>query len=209
MKRLIALLFLLVSSTAHATTYTSEYPPAYNSTYVKDTSNSGASEYAAHFAANPANALTGSWSTRAWISANPGTTNQRWHIDLGSAKIIRRIYYENVHNSGGNTTNGVKNFTFWGSNDSSAFSTLTYGTDTNWTQLTTSQSTLDEHSASNAADPKYITITNSTAYQYYAVKCADNWGGSFYMGIRRMVMQTEDGYTGEPAATTVQRGYII
>ncbi|MBE3116488.1 hypothetical protein IMZ68_04720, partial [Candidatus Bathyarchaeota archaeon] len=67
---------------------------------------------------------------------------------------------------------------------------LTYATDTNWTQLTTSQSYFDEHIAVDQADPKYITVTNTTSYRYYAFKFADNWADyAYYMAVRRIELQ--------------------
>ena len=109
--------------------------------------------------------------------------------------MISRIYYENAHISGAYTDRGFRNFTFWGSNTSTAFDDTTYATDTNWTQLTISQSFLDQHTASNIADPKYITLTeNTTSYRYYALKMSSDWGTSFnnYYGIRRVELQTAD-----------------
>lgn len=173
------------------TTYTSNYPPAQNETYVKATT-IYSTFYFPYFATDPSKSLTGLWDSNSWLSQYEDT-NQRFHIDLGSAKIIRRIYYENAHISGNRTDVGVKNFTFWGSNEATAFAQLTYATDTDWTQLTTSQSTLDQHVEADQTDPKYITVTNSTAYRYYAFKFANHYGDSSYMGVRRIELQTEDG----------------
>lgn len=177
--------------------YTTRYPPAHNDTYVKATSrwtdDEGVGEYYYPWqATNPALSLIGIYPNKSWISANGQTTNQRFHIDLGSAEIVRRIYYENSHYAGGNGR-GVKDFTFWGSNNAAAFAELIYGTDTNWTQLTTSQSTFDQHVAADQADPKYITVTNTTAYRYYAFKFANNWPDYlYYMAVRHIALQTED-----------------
>lgn len=173
------------------TNYTSQYPPAQNETYVKATTYYSTVFYP-HYTTDPSRSLTGTWNYNSWVSQDGVRTNQRFHIDLGSGKIIRRIYYENAHLSGGRTTAGAKNFTFWGSNEADAFSTLTYATDTDWTQLTTSQSTLDQHVEADQADHKYITVTNTTAYRYYAFKFADNYGYT-YMSVRRIELQTEDG----------------
>ena len=140
-------------------------------------------------ATDPALTLTGDWINNVWVSANASNTNQRFHIDLGSGKIIKRIYYENGHTLGGQTNAGAKNFTFWGSNTASAFSTLTYGTDTNWTQLTTASSQFEQHVAADTTDPKYIAVTNTTPYRYYAFKFADAWGGN-YIATRRLTLQT-------------------
>lgn len=173
------------------TTYTLVYPPAHSDTYVKASSKYNTS-YWQYFATDPAISLTGSWANAAWVSST--LTGQRFHIDLGEAKIVRRIYYENVHHLGGFTTAGAKNFTFWGSNNAAAFAELTYGTDTNWTQLTTGASLFDQHVALDQADPKYILVTNTVAYRYYAFKFADNYGDTNYMGLKRVSLMTEDGY---------------
>jgi len=169
--------------------YTSQYPPAYNDTYVKVTSDIAG--YEGYQATDPENLLTGSSLYNVW-STNT-STNQRFHIDLGSAKVITKIYYENLHNSGSDTNQGVQSFTFWGSNTGAgSFDDLVYANDEGWTQLTTSQTTFDQHVALDQADPKYITVTNSTAYRYYAFKFADNYGNASYMGVRRIELQTQE-----------------
>jgi hypothetical protein len=166
----------------------SQYPPAQNGTYVKSTTYYDSDSYP-YFATDPAKSLVGGAAGNNFLTN--GYANNRVHIDLGSAIIIVKIYYENGHSSGYYTVNGAKNLTFWGTNNAAAFAELTYGTDTNWTQLTISQSTFDQHVAANQADPKYITVTNSTAYRYYAFKFADNWQGSgAYTSIRRIELQS-------------------
>ena len=176
-------------------TYTSQYPPAQNGTYVKATSvyENNYTYFAPYFATDPSKSLVGDQHVGVmWASGEYQITNQRFHIDLGSAKIIKRIYYENAHHYGTYLDSGVKTFTVWGSNNATAFATLTYATDTNWTEITPSQATFDKHIAANQGDAKYITLTNTTAYRYYAVKIADNWGGAYYVSLRRIVLQTED-----------------
>ncbi len=168
-----------------ATGSVSTYPPAQNDTYVKATTKFS-TDYWPYYATDPSKSLTGAHAGNSWIAENGVATNQRFHIDLGTATIVNKIYYENDHNSGTDTDRGAKNITFWGSNTGASFAERTYGTDTGWTQLTTSQSTFDEHSAADAADPKYITVTNTTAYRYYAFKFADNWGSATLMGVRRI-----------------------
>ncbi len=173
--------------------YTSQYPVAQSDTYVKATTiYSG--NHVADNATDPALPLTGSGSTNSWMAT--ASTNQRFHIDLGSAKVIRRIYYENFHATGTGTSTGVKNFTFWGSNTGAGtFDDLVYGNDEGWTALTElSQNTFDIHVSADQADPKYIVVTNSTAYRYYAFKFADDYGDANKMGLRHLVLQTEDGY---------------
>ena len=173
------------------TTYTSVYPPAHTDTYVKATSKAS-TNYWPYYATDPTKSLTGASSMNAWASAN-GTVQNRFHIDLGSAKIIRRVYYENYHNSGIEYDRAAKAFTLMGSNDSSAFSTLTYGTDTGWTALTTAVSQFDQHAASDAADPKYFLVTNMIGYRYYAFKISTCWSNT-YTCLRRVELQTEDGF---------------
>jgi len=176
-------------------TYTSQYPTQ-DVDHVKATTKYDPLEdyFWPHYTTDPAKSLTGTALPNQWVALALTNTNQRFHIDLGSAKIIRRIYYENNHDEGLVTNRGVNNFTFWGSNTEASFLELTYGTDTGWTELTVAQNTFDEHVGLDQADPKYIVVTNSTAYQYYAFKFADVHGGS-YMGVRRIELQTEDGWT--------------
>ncbi|GAG67627.1 unnamed protein product, partial [marine sediment metagenome] len=106
--------------------HTSQYPPAQSDTYVKATTRYDDIYYWAYFATDPTKSLTGTMQGNSWLSAWGVITNQRFHIDLGSAKIIKRIYYENEHHNGGGTNVGVENFTFWGSNTEASFLELTY-----------------------------------------------------------------------------------
>ena len=170
------------------TKYVSVYPTAQTADYVKATTEYSA-EFHPYYATDPTKNLTGAWDGHIWYAANGNAVNQRFHIDLGSAKVATRIYYENNHESGLHTKYGVKTFTIWGSNTAGAFADLTYATDTNWTQITAAQTTFDRHSDVDAVDPKYIEITNTIAYRYYAFKFADGWGGAT-IGVRRLVLQT-------------------
>ena len=170
--------------------YTSQYPTQ-DADHVKATTTQvGTSSYP-YYATDPTKTLTGNGAGNQWQSADFVITNQRFHIDLGSAVVIKRIYYENYHTFGLVPERGINNFTFWGSNTAGSFAELTYTTDTGWTQLTTSQSTFDIHVALDQADPKYITVTNTTAYRYYAFKIADNYGGADSVSVRRIELQIE------------------
>jgi hypothetical protein len=195
-KRFDRLWFIIVPQGTASGAYESEYPPAQSATYVKATNESAG--YAAYQATDPTTSLIGATGVApvAWMTDFGTVTNQRFHIDIGSEKIIKKIYYENFHTLGGSTDRGVQNFTLWGSNEASAFADTTYATDTNWTQLTPSQEYFDQHSALDAADPKYITVLNNAAYRYYAFKFADNWGSSGvfgHIGVRRIELQTQSG----------------
>jgi hypothetical protein len=176
----------LTALTANVTGYVSAYPYDYVVAYVKATSYDGM-HYLPPMGANPNLSLTGITSDRCWRTTT--TTNQRFHIDLSEEKVITRVYYENYHNEGGFTTIGVQNFTLWGSNSPTAFAELTYGTDTGWTQITTTTSAFDKHASVNTADPKYIAITATKPYRYYAFKFADNYGSGEYLGVRRIELQ--------------------
>ena len=166
----------------------SEYPPEQSDTYVKATS-TYASNYCPYFATDPIKFVTDSYVNNGWMATTGSITNQRFHIDLGSAKIIEEVYYENNHYFGTVTDRGVKNFTLWGSNSATDFADLTYANDGTWVQLTTDILQFEQHVESNIPNPKYIVITNSTAYRYYAFKFINNWGNSYYMGIRRIELR--------------------
>lgn len=167
----------------------SQYPPVQNDTYVKATSNYGAGS-AAYYATDPTKDLTGIWTNKSWFTPNGTITNQRFHIDLGSSKIINKVYYHNFHSVGGSTTIGVKNFTMYGSNSASDFADLTYINDGTWTLLTTSISQFVQHTASDVSDPKDFNVTNNVSYRYYAFKFVDNWGDANNLGVRRIELQT-------------------
>lgn len=184
-------------------TYTSQYPTQ-DANHVKATSEHSSNQFHPYYATNPALTLTGASNNNSWICELNTLTNQRFHIDLGSAMVIRRIYYENWHDTGSVPNRGVNNFTFWGSNiGAGSFDDLVWGNDGGWTELTVDNNNeFDIHVALDQADPKYIIVTNSTAYRYFACKFADNHGGTSYMGVRRIELQTEDGY-GEVADNAI------
>lgn len=168
--------------------YASQYPVEQNGTYVKSTTNNGG-DALPYFTTDPSKPLLDLSTNNQWYSANGSYANQRFHIDLGSSKIITRIYFENSHSSGGSTNRGVNNFTIQGTDNAAAFAELTYATNTNWTDITASISHLEQHVAANTADPQYCTLTNTTAYRYYAIKCADCYGSGDVMGLRRVELQ--------------------
>jgi hypothetical protein len=161
------------------------YPTGQTGTYVKATSRFD-DNYFPYFATDPAKTLTGVGSGNSWISVNGSVTDQRFNIDLGTATVVTRIYYENYHTGGTGTGVGVKTFNFFGSNSAADFADITYTGGTDWIALTGSSTGFEKHSALNAVDPKYITVTNDSAFQYYSFKFADNWGDAVVMGVRRL-----------------------
>ena len=174
-------------------TYTSRYPPQQNGDYVK--AYYYASDSYPWYATDPNKSLIYGAGYNSWKD-NAQNSNQRFHIDLGQPFIIRRIYYENFHDSGNSTERGAKNFTLWGSNSADAFNNLDYNDDTGWTQIFTEETYFQKHIAANQEDPHYILVNNATPYRYYAIKIADNYGDTAYIGLRRIELQTEDGYSG-------------
>jgi len=158
--------------------------PTYDDTTCRYVSTEGAGFHA--FNCFGAYADTGSWTGNSWLSGFGSPTGQRLHIDLGSAKIVDKFLLDNGHNSGASTDVGAKAFTFWGSNDATAFTTLVYATDTNWTQLTTNISVLYAHDSGDWASHNYVGVRNTTAYRYYAWKFGSNYGNGSYTGVRRI-----------------------
>jgi hypothetical protein len=171
-------------------TMASIYPLAQSDTYVKATSKVSTS-YWPYFATDPAKSLTGEPNGVSWLSALYTITNQRIHFDLGVQKLINQIRYENFHNTGLMTNSDIKDFTFWGSNSGTAFADLVYSHDTNWTQIGTSQSSFDRHADSDTSDPKLIQLNSAEIFRYYAVKIANNYGNTNYMGVRRLELQSD------------------
>lgn len=174
-------------------TFTSIYPPAHNSTYVKA---NNTTTYYAYNATDPSKLLTGPMLNNSWGYA---TYPVRFHIDLGSATTINRIYYENLYDSVTTNfiNNGVRQFTFWGSNSTASFNDLTYANDSGWTQihvytLYNEATSLVTHINSNISDPHYLYVRGTpTTYRYYALKCANTYDVTIrdWVGLRRIELQ--------------------
>lgn len=186
----------LTALTASVTGYESDYPPAQSGTYVKSTTKRN-TNYWPYYVTDPAKGLTGSANKESWLAEAYVVTNQRFHIDLGEDKLINRIYYENWKDNELNRQTGVRHFTFWGSNSPTAFEDLVYSHDTDWTEITLAANEFDIHSPADLPDPKYILVTATNKYRYYAFKFADNWGATESMGIRRIELQEAE-YENDP-----------
>jgi len=168
--------------------FTSQYPTL-DTDHVKATSYYS-SDYYPHYACDNSKSVTGQCWRQGWMVN--ATTNQRFHIDLGTSKVIKRIYYENEHETGTLTSRGVKNFTLWGSNNADDFNDLTYANNGTWTSIPLSWYYFDRHIDSNQSDPKYFVVYSySVAYRYYALKFADTYGGDV-MAVRRIELQEEN-----------------
>jgi hypothetical protein len=181
--------YALKAVAAAVDTFSSQYPTQ-DTDHVKATIEWSTTSGSAWYATDSAKPLTGPWDTGGWFIT--GIENQRFHIDLGSAKIINSIYYENYHDAGTQTDRGTKNFTLWGSNTADSFAELTYGIDTGWNQIGGALQ-MDIHITADSIDPKYIRFNNSVAYRYYALKIVDNWGNGTYLGLRRIELQIGTG----------------
>ena len=174
--------------------YTNLYPPAHTGTYVKATEQYYTDTGQAYFATDPAKSLIGPAANNSWWTGGTTINITRFHIDAGAQVVVNRVYYENYHSIGSSSTYGAKDFTMWGSNDPTAFATLTANVDTGWTQISgVSQTMFDIHSAADEADPKYIDVANTTSYRYYAFKITSNHAGipltELGVGLRRIVLQ--------------------
>lgn len=165
---------------------TAVYPPAYNDTYIKTTTKT--LDMDGFKSLDPSQPLTGDAYPYCWMSNNGQASNQRLHVDLGTSLIIHKIDYVNYHNAGYNTNRGGQGFSVQGSNSATSFAELTYSTDTGWTTISKSPTSLVRHTeGSNTAIWNSITLTNETAYRYWAIKLASNYGDASYMGLRRLL----------------------
>ncbi|MBU2118760.1 MAG: hypothetical protein KJ954_14325 [Alphaproteobacteria bacterium] len=167
---------------------TASYPPAHDDTYVKATSKFNTNTWP-YYATDPTKSLIDAYSTNSWLSGTSVFTN-RFHIDLGSAKKLGLILYHPYHSNGTDATVGFKDFTVWGSNAAADFADLTYANDGTWVQLTTESTQAQKHITENVSNPHYIYVQNDTAYRYYCLKIANNWGEPFNVGIRRITCMT-------------------
>lgn len=164
------------------------WPPGYSDTYIKSTTEFGAS-YKPWFAADPTLARDGTYTDVQWISADGNPSQQRWNIDLGSSKIITQIMLENSHLEGGQGTDGIKNFILQGSNNALSLAQTDYASDEYWTTIQAGLQAA-QHIAQDFCDPQIFDITNTTAYRYLSLKIADNWGTAGYMAIRHVQFHT-------------------
>lgn len=68
-----------------------------------------------------------------------------------------------------------------------------YSTSTGFDVATGSAFQMIQHVALDQVDPQYLYLMNTTAYRYYALKIATNYGATYNLGLRRIVLQTSDG----------------
>lgn len=160
------------------------YPPTYDTDSVKATSRV-TSDYEPWFAVDPSLSLTGTPSGTQWQSGSSQVTNQKFNVAFSTPFVLTSLTIENSHSTGGSTNVGVDNVLVYGTNSSTAFENTTHATTTDLTLIDTIE--VAEHTASDTSDPETFTITgNTTAYQYYVFRIADNHGNASYMGLREV-----------------------
>jgi hypothetical protein len=166
--------------------YVSVYPKIINTTTVIATSYHD-SNYLPWFAVDPTITVLGNHANATWASGNGQITNQKFNIDLGESKIIKRFYIENGHSSGGVTNMGAKNFSIYGSNSSAAFSNTTYSNIDDLTLLGTF--TARDHVAIDRIDKQFFYLDNNQSFRYYIFRVADNIsGGGTNILIRKICL---------------------
>lgn len=155
----------------------------------------------AYNAMNPTNSLVGGWAGNSWTTIDFVTTNQRFIVDLGDNKVVRKVVYNNWHSLGGSTERGAYESRIYGSSVNDSHTTTTYGNTTGLTLLSPSGSnatgwfTFDRHVNSDVADTKNFTVNNENAYRYYIFDIANSRDPVNNIGFRHLQLQTEDGFT--------------
>jgi len=177
--------------------YTSQYPTQ-DTDHVKATVTNNEYDWQPYYATNPLKSVTASWiSSNCWeINSDRGQNLPiRFSIDLGASFIIRQMKYVNGHAGDASywaINSGLNAVVIQGSNSADAFADLDPTHDTDWTQIWSGN--LVKH-AEEEPDYKYLDLTSNTvSYQYFSLKVASNFGSSVQTCIRRIELQTEDGY---------------
>ena len=162
------------------------YPVTRDTNGVKSTSTVGAG-YEGWRATNPLFSVQGTSGSATWLASS--TTNQKLNVDLGRAEACSRIRIENWHHFGAITDRGIRNFTVYGTNEATAFNNTTYADTNDLTELGVYEAR--EHSADSLSEPEYFYFENETAYRYYILRIADNWGHGLQLGVRRVEFQKD------------------
>jgi hypothetical protein len=136
---------------------------------------------------DPSKSLTWDCTGNSWYSPTEDRYNYKFNIDFVTPKVIERIYYENAHEIGCGTDNGIRHVDFYGTNSSSAFINFQYDRIVDLTLLWSGE--FNRHVNEDVSDPNYILLSNSTPYRYYVLRILNNWGGGAGMGIRRLELQ--------------------
>ena len=161
------------------------FPPVLSSDRVRATSTRSSSFFVPHFSIMKKSIKESEGRRCSWIGN--ATTDQRLNIDFGRSVVITAIELENgwtYVNPTWNTNIGIQNFVLQGSNTLSDFQSVTY-TDVGKTWVNVAAGlAATEHAESTSTAFQIFTITNHTAYRYYSLKIADNFGDANYMMIR-------------------------
>lgn len=155
--------------------YVTRYPTEFSTNTVKATSYFSANYYP-WFALDPIKNLTGTITDHSWATGSGQHTNQKFNIDLGTEKIIKRILLHNACHLGTSyTNNGIYNFSVYGTNSVTAFNNTTYATITDLVLLGTFQAR--QHILEDIEDSQYFYLNNNNTYRYYILRVADDFGG--------------------------------
>ena len=158
-----------------AENYVTRYPTEFSTNTVKATSYFSANYYP-WFALDPIKNLTGTITDHSWATGSGQHTNQKFNVDLGTEKIIKRILLHNACHLGTSyTNNGIYNFSVYGTNSATAFSNTTYATITDLVLLGTFQAR--QHILEDIEDSQYFYLNNNNTYRYYILRVADDFGG--------------------------------
>jgi len=152
--------------------------------------------YYGYYAFDTSKSLINQAANNSWISHAGEKHEQRIWANLGSQYVITRLYYENYHDSqppnpnwgppsttAGSRYDGAYEGSIWGSN----IQPESYGTYEGLTKLWEGEFVI--HNNLNASDPQYITLANTTLFQYYTIDVNNNHTGNFGIGFRRLEWQ--------------------
>lgn len=177
-------------------TYTSRYPTL-DEAHIGVTSQHS-SAYNVCNAFDPSKSTNGNAYNNSWKSIALAHFYQRINVDLSAPYIIRRVEYINYHDYGEDYNCGARDIKVYASNSNVMF--LQYGNYEGLTELTLDIYEMAMHVNSNTEDVHYILLDNDVLYQFYVIEIVTNWKGNSGTGIRRIKLQTEDGY--EPISSS-------
>lgn len=165
------------------------YPPAYNSTYVK-TSTQYSASYAGYLAVNPDLFVVGASAGNSWMSS--ADEQNKFNIDYGEGNefIPCQIMLENYHDSGGSTDIGVHTVYLYGTNNPDSFANTTYSDTTDLHSIAALSVSI--HPSVDQSSPEIFTLSNvTTAYRYYVLQIYSNQGSTYGRGFRRVVLYAD------------------
>jgi PKD repeat protein len=188
----LTLTLILGFGVVSATSYTTQDPPGFSSTYEKATTTSNLDDWQVWYLFNNALDYTKtSDSGVTWQSVRYEIANQRINVDLGSAKTITRVKYENYFGSNG-VSAGARNVAIYGSNTASDFSTTTYATDGSLELINDFEEWTIRNTTAGTSFPGYVIIDSPGSYRYYTFRISNTWGSTNFLALRHLELQSTD-----------------